>query len=88
MVFLDLFRINKKKYCFDHGIVTDGVSVSCQFVYLKKSQKKEKKEEISVDSLLGRTIVEVDPGKHSIIYMTSDYEKKKNISTIQIFNVV
>jgi len=76
---LELLRINKKKFCFDHGIVTDGVSVSCQFINLIKQQKKEKKkkkkEDIPINSLLGKTIVGVDPGKHSILYMTSDNEK-------------
>jgi hypothetical protein len=87
---LELLRINKKKFLFDHGIVTDGVSVSCQFINLikpqKKEKKKKKKEDIPIDSLLGKTIVGVDPGKHSILYMTSDnekIEKRFNYTNIQ-----
>ena len=87
--YFDLRRIKcrKRKYRFDHSIVTDGVSVSCQFIKKvrtnstpKKKQKKElqNKGEIDCDSIKNRPVVGIDPGKHSIIYLTSDDSSIKN----------
>jgi transposase len=74
--FFDLrrFRISKsQRWKFDCHIKTDGVSVSALFQKARKTKKvKRQRTASSADQLTERVVVGVDPGKHSIIYMTSD----------------
>jgi len=53
----------------------------------RKRRKKRKKKEINVEELKGKTIVGVDPGKHSIIYLTTDDEIKTKKGRFQYSNV-
>jgi len=84
---LKQLKISKRKYQFDHSILTDGVSVSAQFATKgkleKQSRKKLKKikldikdeeevDKIEVASLKNRCVVGVDPGKHNVLYLTAD----------------
>jgi len=75
----------KKDYRFTQSIVTDGLSVSIPLCRTQQDgntsrRKKRKKSRQNADSngvniyssLQGRSIVGVDPGKHTIVYLTSD----------------
>jgi hypothetical protein len=97
---LSLSVLRKKGYRFGQSIVTDGVSVSIPLCAKKQERGKKRKspeeegttdqtdEHVDYSHLEGRTIVGVDPGKYSIIYMTSDDKLKKQGKTrMQISNV-
>lgn len=85
---LDILKVSSK-YKFAYHITTDGVSISALFTqpgsitYKKRKAKKknaspddEEEEDASRwEYMEGTTIVGVDPGKNSILYMTTDDEK-------------
>lgn len=87
----------KKGYRFSQSIVTDGVSVSIPLRKIGATKKKrkhskttteEEEEYIDWNSLVGRPVVGVDPGKHSILYMTSnEVIQKRGKKQIQISNI-
>ena len=84
----------KKGYCFAQSIMTDEISVSIplwlrDYKPSKKKHKKKKKDDKNdYFHLKGKTIVGVDPGKHSIIYLTSnEWMLPKGKTQMQISNV-
>lgn len=92
--YFNIHRVISKTcpYRFVHHITTDGISVSVLREHKeekesrKKKEKKKKEKEIDFDNLKGRTIVGIDPGKHSILYMTIDDDKKTKNGTLDYTN--
>jgi hypothetical protein len=87
-----------KKYRFGHSITTDGISVSVLRELRvstrkkrAKTKKKKSKDSSSPNECFSnidpKKVVGVDPGKHSIIYMTTDDDKKTTDGRLQYTNV-
>jgi hypothetical protein len=91
---LSHFKVSKKNHSFGFHMMTDGVSVSCLFkskespdeTTPKPRKKKSKKQESPTKSLQiakDSTIVGVDPGKHSILYMADGNSKRLQYTNVQ-----